>query len=218
MAKGKDEYCTVRIRTILDESIRRLDRLRSDVSYRPTPSPWLREAIIGKPSEVWVFALLSTGCSAAGAFGCAWIAGELFDLSSASKERVFWILLTAMATLGAGNMMRGAMGERAIDWARKGETAEDHAFFLRTMLEDIECHLEGAVPNLDRFQDGDIYGESPMVDAALKGLRLPDRSRPSQSRGNSLSGPTGAEPTVKTGQKERALKAERREPTVIRRS
>lgn len=108
----------------------------------------------------------------------AWISGAVFELSALHRERVFWIMATLLGTIHSAHFMRGVMAEYAIRWARQEEAASDNARSLHLMLEYLDLEFEGSVPDIDRYSEHAFYGTSPVVDAALKGLKLPDLSRP----------------------------------------
>lgn len=165
--------------------------MQRQVDRNVSPSSGLRASIVGENRLDLILSALALVCALMGALVWAWLGGLLLDLSPLIRERVFWVVLAISTALLTATSMRNAIGELAIEWARKEETAKRYLHSLHRLFEDLNLELEHSVPDLERFSNHDLFGPSPLVDAALKGIRLSDRS---------------------------PLKPARREPTLLRRS
>lgn len=153
-----------RVRGIIEQALRINEEVQSGIDRGVEPRSDVRASITGERSLVWFHAVFALFSAAFGALVIAWVAGLLFDLSPLVRERVFWGVLSVSAAFSAAAYMQGTVAGLAVDWARKKETASRYLRSLRHLLDYLSSQLEGSVPELERFDDHDLWGPSPGVD------------------------------------------------------
>lgn len=169
-ADDEDSRIAQRIRLTLLDALNMHEEVQKRLDKECTPTAELRKSIVGVKGEVFAVAVLGCLLAAILPLVAVLLLQYLLDMSENAARLIFWSTWLLLSTISVAQVVRSLIAEKALYWARLEERASRTARAYLALLDDLDLEFPGSLPDLSRYRNYDLDGETPLVDAAMKGV------------------------------------------------